>query len=471
MELTVLDTNFRSIAIIDVFESLIWTDRFSTCGDFEIYESANDKNLVSLLEDYYLWSRESEHTMIIEDHKITSDIDSGSHVQITGRSLESILDRRIVWFQTVLGGNLQNGVKKLLDDNIINPTDPDRKVSNFIFEASTDPAITGLTIDAQYTGDNLLKAVQELCEAKSIGFKVLLNEAMQFVFKLYAGVDRSYDQIVNPYVVFSPKFDNLLNSNYLQSTKDLKTVTLVAGEGEGTARRTISVAGVFGSGTGLSRRELFTDARDVSSSAPGRNLFDKSKVQSGFINATTGAIETNASYSNSKYGEAISIVSGKSYYLSGYAGAFRYCLFNSDGTYNSYVNLTTPIAWTATITGKMVPLFYNGATDGQLNITQIELGTAATAYIAFNKLDDTEYNAQLSQKGTQNLSEHKKIQSFEGQAETTKIYQYGRDFFMGDILQIANEYGMESRSRVTEVVRSHSTSSIDVVPTFTAVPN
>lgn len=41
----------------------------------------------------------------------------------------------------------------------------------------------------------------------------------------------------------------------------MKNVTLVAGEGEGAARKT----SIVGTASGLERRELFTDARDISS--------------------------------------------------------------------------------------------------------------------------------------------------------------------------------------------------------------
>ena len=37
MEAMILDTNFQGIYIVDSFESFIWTDRFSECGDFELY--------------------------------------------------------------------------------------------------------------------------------------------------------------------------------------------------------------------------------------------------------------------------------------------------------------------------------------------------------------------------------------------------------------------------------------------------
>jgi hypothetical protein len=74
-------------------------------------------------------------------------------------------------------------------------------------------------------------------------------------------VYRSYDQTDVPYVIFSPKFENIINSSYIESKSSLKNVTLIGGEGEGASRKYTTV----GNGSGLDRREIFTDARDVSS--------------------------------------------------------------------------------------------------------------------------------------------------------------------------------------------------------------
>lgn len=149
----------------------------------------------------------------------------------------------------------------MLNENIISPSIADRKISNFTFKPSTDNKVTGLTIDNQYTGDDLYTVIKGLCEENNIGFKIILTDDNKFEFSLYAGADRSYDQTENPYVVFSPNFENIINSNYYSSNANLKNVTLVAGEGEGASRKTT----VVGSGSGLDRRELFTDARDISS--------------------------------------------------------------------------------------------------------------------------------------------------------------------------------------------------------------
>ena len=260
MELLVLDSSFNAVAIIDNYESLIWTERYFEYGDFEIYMMFRQDILDSIDVDYYIWMKESEYLMVIEDIQIASNVEEGKKLIITGRSLESILDRRIIWSKTVLSGSLQNGIQQILNEHFINPTIPDRKVDNFIFEASTDPRILAMTHNEQFTRTNVYDTIQKICSANNIGFWIYLNDANQLVFRLFMGDDRTYDQIDNPYVVFSNKYENLISSDYSFSKRNYKTLSLIAGEGEDLDRKTK----IIGGGSGLARRELYTDAGDIS---------------------------------------------------------------------------------------------------------------------------------------------------------------------------------------------------------------
>lgn len=348
-----MDEKFINLRIIDTFESFIWTERYQEAGDFEIYTPVN-MDLLKLITnkpdnvDYYIWLKESDQQMIVETAKVTTEVDDGSYMRISGRSLESLLERRIIWSQTILDGNLQNGIKKLINENVISPSISGRKIPNFVFQDSTDPEITKLTIRAQYTGDNLYETIVSICESYDIGFRVLLSAQNQFVFQLYRGEDRSYDQVKNPYVIFSPKFENIINSNYLKSLNTWKNVALIAGEDYSQNRRTR----VIGSVEGQSRRELYVDARDIQSETP----------------------------------------------------------------------------------------------EGPI--------------------PDDEYNAQLDQRGTEKLSENTKTEIFEGQIDSTQMFVYGEDFLKGDIVQMVNEYGIESRVRITEFVRIQDKTGYETYPTF-----
>lgn len=261
MNLLLLNQSFEVIDIIDTYTSLLWTVRYDEAGEFELVVPAKAENLELYKLDYYLQILESDRLMIIEKRIIETDVETGNELTITGRTLESILNRRIIWEQTTISGNLQTAVKKLIDDAIINPSVEGRQISNFIFRESSDTAITELKIDeSQYTGDNLYDVIKAICALKHIGFKITVDVQGQFVFELYAGTDRSYSQSTLPCIVFSNKFENLLSSNYSEDQTNYKNVTLIGGEGEGTDRTTA----IYGTESGLARREYFTDARDLS---------------------------------------------------------------------------------------------------------------------------------------------------------------------------------------------------------------
>lgn len=256
----------------------------------------------------------------------------------------------------MLSGNLQTAVEGILNDAIISPSDSKRTISNFIFTASTDTNITSLTIDSQYTGDTVYDAICDICISFGLGFKVILNDSNQFEFSLYKGLDRSYEQSTNSYVVFSPNFNNLINTNYLESGKLVKTIALVLGEGQGAERKRTTATTGDGLETGLNRKELYVDARDIS--------------------MTTEAGE---------------------------------------------------------------------------------------------EITEADYLKQLEQRGIKKLSEYEYEKIFDGEAETSVMFKYGIDFNMGDILQVSNEYGIETKVRVLEYVRSQTEEGYSVYPTFSSI--
>lgn len=350
MDILKTNSNFGDPIIIDEYSSFIWNDRYSDAGDFELVIPVNSLAASTISYEDILSISLSQHSMLVEDISIQNDSIDGQLMKITGSSLESILKRRIVWEQTTLTGKIEDGIKKLLDDNIIFPKDPLRKISNFIFEPSDDPRIGSIKIDTQFTGDNLYDAITDLCYNNDIGFIVYLNDLNQFVFKLYKGVDRSYSQTDNQYVVFSTEYDNLISSDFYGSVKDFKNMVLVAGEGEGTARSTIAIGDSEASG--LNRRELYSDARDISSDT----------------------------------------------------------------------------------------------LEGQLT--------------------EDEYFSLLAARGLNDIYEYKIVESFDGKCDATGMYKFNEHFFMGDIVQIEDDYGHAGGACIVEMIISDDTSGFQMYPTF-----
>lgn len=273
----VLNSELELQGIIDEYVSVIWRPSYSDIGDFEIYLGATDK-AIRLLQKNNFVVRSSditvengiatyENVMIIKNIQLITDVEDGDFLCVTGRELKFLLHQRIVWSQTVLSGTAENAIRRLVNENAVNPTDSKRvipKLSLGVSAGLTD------TIEKQITGEYLDRAVKEICTTYNYGWDIFITNN-RLVFVVYSGTDRSYDQTERPYVIFSDEFENLYNTDYQLFTEEYANTTLIGGEGEGLERAYTTVNNEL---SGLDRYETFTDARDISSNKGSENEID-----------------------------------------------------------------------------------------------------------------------------------------------------------------------------------------------------
>lgn len=103
MELVTLDDDRQPAKLVENYDSLIWTERFNTIGDFQIQTGDIDRFMTVLPEGQIVSLRESNVPMIVETHNIVRKKNKPTNLIIKGRSFESILDRRVA-VSAVSGG-------------------------------------------------------------------------------------------------------------------------------------------------------------------------------------------------------------------------------------------------------------------------------------------------------------------------------------------------------------------------------
>ena len=246
MEFYVYNDSRDLLGTVESYEYLRWTRRYSHCGSFELLAVADDNNLALLRMGLVLWKSDDEEAGIIEHIELT--MDEREYILVRGRFATGILARRIVWGTAILQGDVSVCASQLITRHLLNPVDNNRIVSGYAFSAPD----LGIHINTQISYRNLLGTVESLCAATDIGIKTVWNPvSRQFTVTLYKGSN-------NP-AVFSRDFENLTSQIYIDSELESATVALVAGEGEGAERQTVSVGG----GAGTERREIFVDAKDL----------------------------------------------------------------------------------------------------------------------------------------------------------------------------------------------------------------
>ena len=279
--INVYDMNFNLIGVVDSYVSIIWRPAYYDVGDFEIYVAAGAE-AIELLQENRLVVRNTDITvdsdgnvtyknvMLIKNIDLITDVENGNFLSITGRELKYILHQRIIWTQTNLTGTAEAGIRRLVSENAVSPSNTNRVIPNLVLGATA-----GLTdiIEKQITGDHLDEAITEICTNYKYGWEVYGYNG-NYVFIVYQGLDRSYEQSERPYVVFSDAFENLYNTEYQLNTEEYANTALIGGEGEGTER---TYTTINNDKSGLERYELFVDAKDLSSNKDSEDEIPQSQ--------------------------------------------------------------------------------------------------------------------------------------------------------------------------------------------------
>lgn len=286
MQLFVLDKSFEVVSLCDTFSSLIWTERYSGYGDFELYLPASMANINMFPRGFYLWLIEPfvydkngkkietrNDVMIIEKTELSTDIEDGDQLIISGRSLESLLLRRVipkkVKYESI---DPREIIKTILNENIIKPSEPARKIPNFKMTIdSSQPLDPKYRQTFEFDGDYVYDAIKTICDTYDFGFSLDLKsddhwQSSYLSFSVLEGTDRSYEQIKNPYMVFSPRFDNLISSDTVEDDTEFFNSAYVASTEEtkdNVTRRLIKYVPNNSGRSGWDIRETFYTDSDA----------------------------------------------------------------------------------------------------------------------------------------------------------------------------------------------------------------
>lgn len=383
MDIYVLNDQFESVKVIDDYISLVWTERYAKPGEFSLEVHAKDLARYMLVPGYYLWRKETSVVMCIEYIRLNTDSRDGNTVIAKGRSMESYLDRRVVMEKLTFDETVVRVVlETILNRNILRPSDSYRSapmtVADFPPEVETD------TFSGDFQGETVGDVLDEICESLGYGYSLIMNIQTGVPhFRFFKGADRSWAQDKNPWVVYSPKLDTLLTSEFVLDQSESGTAFVICGEEE---CQTInpSTGDVFDwpqvwvstddDSTGWNRREVFIDGSGIS---------------------------------------------------------------RWQGDY---------------ILGTFEPKKPEDVTHG------------------WKKLPEAWYRNLLLQRTKQVREETKQnTLKFEATGDHNVQWYLNEDIFLGDIVQVVNEYGVGARCRITETTLSHDRNGLKFYPTFKAL--
>lgn len=418
-DLYVLDrTTKKPIHVEERFSSLVWTERYQEAGEFVLDIPLQDFNYGFYKRGNYLVLADYAQPMVIEAIDIT-DNSEDPKVEITGRSLSSILDRRINASKALVlhtdsvnyFGELSSVVQSIMNDEIISPKmrtyywrhkddsgetvngydydhpsrnwkaiatndAPERKISNFEYR---NVNISG-TLDKKY---DKLMSVYELLVSFSkklkTGFRVIIENG-KFILETYQGTDRTSGQNLKDAIIFNEIMDNIISLNSLEDQTNYKNIGLAYSDG--------------------------------AFSPVDFNVTFSSTIFNGYVWVENDTDSKGASYKD----------------LDRFEVAF-------DARSSASVS-----SWD--------PYGYYYPEEGEEPDSAIEDKVKAVA--------ETEFDTE----------DYDFVSLTEGEIDPLVRYEFGVDYFLGDTIEITNSNGVVMTALIDEVVTSYDTDGKIVTPNF-----
>lgn len=82
------------------------------------------------------------------------------------------------------------------------------------------------------------------------------------------------------------------------------------------------------------------------------------------------------------------------------------------------------------------------------------------------EITESEYANLLIAEGQETLASNVKTETFEGNINSGRTYEYNSDYFLGDIVTMRNEFGMQKDVRIIEVIESLDENGLTITPSF-----
>lgn len=266
MDIYLLDNQLRRTTIVDLYKSLIWTERYSEYGDFELVLHNTRNNLNLFQNGTRIRIAKSNRIMEVETVSVKEDANGAETLTVTGRSLEFVLINRChpKW---VYGPGTPSAIANAIfkDLCITGVISVDDRIPQLV-EGISSPAgnIPEPTEEITMTlgPGEIYESIKQICDIYNLGFRIIRNgeDPVSLYFEVYTGDDRTSTQNLKPAVIFSKSLENLSNISSISSVVDYKNTAYVFSE---NGFEIVYADSTNTSMAGFERRVLLVEANDI----------------------------------------------------------------------------------------------------------------------------------------------------------------------------------------------------------------
>lgn len=273
LPIRIMTRNFELIGEVDNYTSLQITRSWHGIGVMEVRVNRYLKDAGELTVGRIIFPHNKlNKAHVILHREIELDIDGKASENwiIRALSLKAWLGMRITIpptdaSQDAITADAESVMHHYVNNAVINPADIGDKLEGVALSSNL---LRGPTVSWQSRFKNVAEELSEISMFSGLGWNIDVDASdKQFVFKALEGRNLTVNQNTLPPAIFSPEFNTLGQLSYTESYLNYRNYAIVAGQGEGAERRTVTV----GNATGYDRFVVFVDARDIADETEGDN--------------------------------------------------------------------------------------------------------------------------------------------------------------------------------------------------------
>ena len=114
---------------------------------------------------------------------------------------------------------------------------------------------------------------------------------------------------------------------------------------------------------------------------------------------------------------------------------------------------------------RLYPTYMEAAEEAKVEVN----GDLVSLFILDSEIKESveeQYYKLLQDYGKEQLNEVSDTESFEGNVVSDGNYKLNQDYFLGDLVQVKNEFGIEATPRIIEIIESEDEKGTAIVPKF-----
>ena len=412
--------SYEIIRIEESFSSLVWTERYQEAGEFILEIPINVANFEVYKRGNYIQLDESDETMIIESLNINDETEDPK-LEVSGRTLSCILERRInasrldeSYAQSVkYEGAFGTVVQGIINDEFLDP-----KMITYSWHHRNSDGTTEEGYDSSHPSNNYKVSDKVSASYRKISNIRYSNSVTGVtVAKDYSKLMSVYDILVS----ISRKYVTGFRVRLQNGTFVLETYK---GTDRTSAQKVLDPVIFNPVMDNISYVNYFEDQTDF------RN------VALSYSDASWSPVEFNVSMDTTIFNGYVWVTNNESKTNESLTGLNRF-------------ELAVDARSSASVSGYDPSEYYYPEMGEESDPAQNIVSKVES--VATDEFD---------------TGDHDFVKTSEGAIDPLVRYEFGKDYFLGDTVELSNDNGVIMTAVIDEVVRSYDSDGFIVTPNF-----